>query len=116
MDFVNSRLFGQVDLPPAVLLAKLADSFSELNADIRVHSPRIDLVDALSDGSGFCFPSAHSGLGRLELQRYDGLHILRVVPCHSFLPESCSTVCEWEAVKLFVREFVPGQAYTTRSW
>jgi hypothetical protein len=40
-------LLGQVDLPPAALLAKLADAFSELDADIRGHSSSIDLADAL---------------------------------------------------------------------
>jgi len=47
MDFVDSGLLGQVDLPPAALLAKLADAFSELDADIRGHSSSIDLADAL---------------------------------------------------------------------
>lgn len=47
MDFVDSGLLGQVDLPPAALLAKLADTFSELDADIRGHSSSIDLADAL---------------------------------------------------------------------
>ena len=46
-DFVNSGLLGQVDLPPAALLAKLADAFSKLDADIRGHSSSIDLADAL---------------------------------------------------------------------
>jgi len=34
MDFVDSGLLGQVNLSPAALLAKLADAFSELDADI----------------------------------------------------------------------------------
>ncbi len=44
VDFVDSRLLGEIDLPPAVLLAKLANAFSELNADARVHSLSIDLL------------------------------------------------------------------------
>jgi hypothetical protein len=40
-------LLGQVDLPPATLLAKLADAFSKLDADIRGHSSSIDLADRL---------------------------------------------------------------------
>jgi len=47
MDFVDSGLLGQVDLPPAALLAKLADAFSKLDADIRGHSSSIDLADRL---------------------------------------------------------------------
>jgi len=47
MNLVDSGLLGQVDLPPAALLAKLADAFSELDADIKGHSSSIDLVDAL---------------------------------------------------------------------
>jgi hypothetical protein len=47
MDFVDSGLLGQVNLSPAALLAKLADAFSELDADIKGHSSSIDLVDAL---------------------------------------------------------------------
>jgi len=47
MDFVDFGLLGQVDLPPAALLAKLADAFSELDADIRGHSSSIYLADRL---------------------------------------------------------------------
>jgi hypothetical protein len=44
---MDARLLGQVDLPPAALLAKFADTFSELNTDIKGHSSSIDLADAL---------------------------------------------------------------------
>jgi len=47
VNLVNTRLFGQVDLPPTTLLAELADSFAKLNAHIEVHSSSIDLVEAL---------------------------------------------------------------------
>jgi hypothetical protein len=55
MDFMDSRLFGKVDLPPTPFLAELPDSFAKLDAHIRRHSSSIDLVetlylvDALSD-------------------------------------------------------------------
>jgi len=60
MDFVDSGLLGQVDLPPAALLAKLADAFSELDANIRGHSSSIDLADTLylvDTLSGGVFPA-----------------------------------------------------------
>jgi hypothetical protein len=53
-------LLGQVDLPPAALLAKLADVFSELDADIKGHFSSIDLADALylvDTLSGGVFPA-----------------------------------------------------------
>jgi hypothetical protein len=34
-------------LPPAALLPEFADSLADLDADIRGHSPSIDLVEAL---------------------------------------------------------------------
>ena len=47
VDFVDSGVFGQVDLSPPVLLTELPDSLADLDADIRGHLPRIDLVQAL---------------------------------------------------------------------
>jgi hypothetical protein len=47
VDLMNSGVFGQVDLSPAVLFTELPDSFADLDADIRGHPPRIDLVQAL---------------------------------------------------------------------
>jgi hypothetical protein len=47
VDLVNTRLFGQVDLPPAPLLSELPDSIAKLDANIGVHSSSIDLVEAL---------------------------------------------------------------------
>ena len=72
MDFVDSGLFGQVDLPPAALLAKLADVFSELDADIRGHSSSIDLADALylvDTLSGGIFPVGAEPVRSCVLQR-----------------------------------------------
>jgi hypothetical protein len=40
-------VFSQVDLSPAVLLTELSDSLADLDADVRGHSPSIDLVQAL---------------------------------------------------------------------
>jgi hypothetical protein len=47
MNLVNTRLFGQVDLPPTPFLSELPDSFAKLDANIRRHSSSIDLVEAL---------------------------------------------------------------------
>jgi len=47
VDFVDSGVFRQVDLSPPVLLTELPDSLADLDADIRGHSPSIDLVQAL---------------------------------------------------------------------
>lgn len=47
MDLVNTRLFGEVDLPPTPFLSELPDSFAKLDANIRGHSSSIDLVEAL---------------------------------------------------------------------
>jgi hypothetical protein len=47
MDLVNTRLFGEVDLPPIPFLSELPDSFAKLDANIRGHSSSIDLVEAL---------------------------------------------------------------------
>ena len=44
---MDSGVLREVDLSPAVLLTKLPDSFADLDADIRGHSPSIDLVEAL---------------------------------------------------------------------
>jgi hypothetical protein len=47
VNFMDAGVFREVDLSPAVLLTKLPDSFADLDADIRGHSPSIDLVEAL---------------------------------------------------------------------
>lgn len=47
MNLVNTRLFGEVDLPPTPFLSELPDSFAKLDANIRGHSSSIDLVEAL---------------------------------------------------------------------
>jgi hypothetical protein len=47
VDLMDSGVFRQVDLSPAVLLTELPDSLADLDADIRGHSPSIDLVQAL---------------------------------------------------------------------
>jgi hypothetical protein len=47
VDLMNTTLLGEVDLPPTILLSKLPDSFTKLDADIRGHSSSIDLVEAL---------------------------------------------------------------------
>lgn len=47
MDLVNTRLFGEVDLPPIPFLSELPDSFAKLDANVRGHSSSIDLVEAL---------------------------------------------------------------------
>lgn len=47
MDLVNTRLLGEVDLPPAPFFSELPDSFAKLDANIRGHSSSIDLVEAL---------------------------------------------------------------------
>jgi hypothetical protein len=47
VDLMDSGVLREVDLSPAVLLTKLPNSFADLDADIRGHSPSIDLVEAL---------------------------------------------------------------------
>ena len=47
MNFVDARLFSEIDLPPAALLSQIPDSFAKLDANIRRHSSSIDLVEAL---------------------------------------------------------------------
>jgi hypothetical protein len=47
VDLMDAGVFRQVDLSPAVLLTELSDSFANLDADIRGHSPSIDLAEAL---------------------------------------------------------------------
>ena len=47
MNLMNTRLFGEVDLPPTPFLAELPDSFAKVCAHIRGHSSSIDLVEAL---------------------------------------------------------------------
>ncbi len=47
MNFVDARLFSEIDLPPAALLSQIPDSFAKLDANIRGHSSSIDLVEAL---------------------------------------------------------------------
>lgn len=47
MNFVNSGLLGKINLPPAALFAQIADSFTDLDADIKGHPPSIGLVQTL---------------------------------------------------------------------
>lgn len=47
MNLMNTRLFGEVDLPPTPFFSELPDSFAKVCAHIRGHSSRIDLVEAL---------------------------------------------------------------------
>ena len=47
VDLMNTRLLGEVDLPPVPLLSKLPDSVAKLAAYIGVHTSSIDLVEAL---------------------------------------------------------------------
>jgi hypothetical protein len=47
MNLMNTRLFGEVDLPPTPFLAELPDSFAKVCAHIRGHSSSIDLVETL---------------------------------------------------------------------
>ena len=47
MNLMNTRLFGEVDLPPTPFLAELPDSFAKVCAHVRGHSSSIDLVEAL---------------------------------------------------------------------
>jgi len=47
VDLVDSRLFREIDLPPAALLAEISDSLANLDTDIRGHSPSIDLAETL---------------------------------------------------------------------
>jgi len=47
VNLMNTRLFGEIDLPPTPFLSELPDSFAKLDANIRRHSSSIDLVEAL---------------------------------------------------------------------
>jgi hypothetical protein len=47
MNLMNTRLFGEVDLPPTPFFSELPDSFAKVCAHIRGHSSSIDLVEAL---------------------------------------------------------------------
>ena len=47
MNLMNTRLFGEVDLPPTPFLAELPDSFAKVCAHVRGRSSSIDLVEAL---------------------------------------------------------------------
>jgi hypothetical protein len=47
VNLMNTRLFGEVDLPPTPFLSELPDSFAKVCAHIRGHSSSIDLVEAL---------------------------------------------------------------------
>ena len=47
MNLMNTRLFGEIDLPPTPFLSELPDSFAKVCAHIRGHSSSIDLVEAL---------------------------------------------------------------------
>jgi len=73
MDLVNTRLFGEVDLPPTPLLSKLPDSIAKLDAHIGVHPFSIDLVEALY---------LVDALSKLNRGRTTTL------PCRSWMPDS----------------------------
>jgi hypothetical protein len=63
----------EVDLSPAVLLTKLPDSFADLDADIRGHSPSIDLVEALYLVDALfrlVYTSDRAKISRVEPKRY----------------------------------------------
>jgi len=47
MNLMNTRLFGEIDLPPTPFLSELPDSFAKVCAHIGGHSSSIDLVEAL---------------------------------------------------------------------
>jgi hypothetical protein len=47
VDLMDTGVLRKVNLSPAVLLTEIPDSFADLDADIRGHSPSIDLVEAL---------------------------------------------------------------------
>jgi hypothetical protein len=47
MNLMNTRLFGEINLPPTPFLSELPDSFAKVCAHIRGHSSSIDLVEAL---------------------------------------------------------------------
>jgi hypothetical protein len=47
MNLMNTRLFGEVDLPPTPFLSELPDSFAKVGTHIGGHSSSIDLVEAL---------------------------------------------------------------------
>ncbi len=47
VDLVDTRLFGEIDLPPTLLFSEFPDSFTKLGANINRHSSSIDLVEAL---------------------------------------------------------------------
>jgi hypothetical protein len=47
VNFMDSALFSEVDLPPATLLSQFSNSLAKLDANIRGHSSSIDLAEAL---------------------------------------------------------------------
>lgn len=47
VNFMDSTLFSEVDLPPAALFSQFSNSLTKLDANIRGHSSSIDLVEAL---------------------------------------------------------------------
>ncbi len=54
VDFVNTGMLGEVNLPPTILLSKPPDSFAQFDAYIRVHPSSIDLVETLFSGCTLC--------------------------------------------------------------
>lgn len=47
VNFMDSTLFSEVDLPPAALLSQFSNSLTKLDANIKGHSSSIDLAEAL---------------------------------------------------------------------
>jgi len=47
VNLMDSRLLGQIDLPPTSPFPEFSYSFADLETNIRGHSPSIDLVEAL---------------------------------------------------------------------
>jgi hypothetical protein len=48
MDFVHTRLFGKVDLPPSLFFSQFSDPLPEPNGCIGHHASRIGFVLALN--------------------------------------------------------------------
>jgi hypothetical protein len=73
MNFMNARLLGEVDLPPAPFLSELPNLLSELDTNIRWHPSSIDLVEALylvdalsrenRDERSSAVPTSHGAIG-----------------------------------------------------
>ena len=97
MNLMNTRLFGEVDLPPTPFFSELPDSFAKVCAHIRGHSSSIDLVEALylvdalsrkirvEDGSGVPVSRiapecrGNTATRRRWLRRQPKLKILRIL-------------------------------------